>query len=105
VRRVRSGQDSADSRWIGFVDADIVVPENWIDRCLEELVSADGVSGIAQPDGDCAVLWRICEPALRDRPGSAEITGNNVIFSREPLLSFRFHPMRNLVRTFDSPSS
>jgi glycosyltransferase involved in cell wall biosynthesis len=96
----RTGQDSADSQWIGFVDADIVVPENWIDRCLQELADADGVSGIAQPDGDCAVLWRICEPALRDRPGSAEITGNNVIFSRSALAVVPFSPSAKLGEDF-----
>lgn len=95
-----SGQNASDTRWIGFVDADIVVPPHWLQRCLEELSSADGVSGIAQPDGDCAVIWRICQPTLRDRPGSAEITGNNVLFSREALTRVPFSPNAKLGEDF-----
>lgn len=96
----RSGQDAAESPRIGFVDADIVVPSNWLKRCLEELDKLDGVSGIAQPDGDCAVIWRICKPTLRDRPGSAEITGNNVLFSREALTLVPFSPNSKLGEDF-----
>jgi glycosyltransferase involved in cell wall biosynthesis len=96
----RSGQDATDAKWIGFVDSDIVVPSNWLQRCLEELAEVDGVSGIAQPDGDCAVIWRICQPSIRQRPGSAEITGNNVLFSRDALKSVPFSPQARLGEDF-----
>jgi cellulose synthase/poly-beta-1,6-N-acetylglucosamine synthase-like glycosyltransferase len=96
----RTGQDATDSPWIGFVDADIVVPPNWLNRCLEELSDVDGVSGIAQPDGDCAVIWRVCQPTIRQRPGSAEITGNNVLFSRDALKRVPFSPNAKLGEDF-----
>lgn len=96
----RTGQDATDSPWIGFVDADIVVPPNWLERCLQELSEVDGVSGIAQPDGDCAVIWRICKPSIRQRPGSAEITGNNVLFSRDVLKTVPFSPNAKLGEDF-----
>ena len=96
----RSGQDATESPWIGFVDADIVVPSNWLERCFEELSNADGVSGIAQPDGDCAVIWRICQPTIRHRRGSAEITGNNVLFSRDALKRVPFSPNAKLGEDF-----
>ncbi len=96
----RTGQDAASSSLVGFVDADIVVPPKWLSRCIDELSDADGVSGIAQPDGDCAVIWRICQPTLRDRPGSAEITGNNVIFSRDALTLVPFSPSAKLGEDF-----
>ena len=96
----RTGQDATGARWIGFVDADIVVPQNWMKRCLEELLEVDGVSGIAQPDGDCAVIWRVCQPTIRKRPGSAEITGNNVIFSRNALEVVPFSPSAKLGEDF-----
>jgi cellulose synthase/poly-beta-1,6-N-acetylglucosamine synthase-like glycosyltransferase len=85
---------------IGFVDADIVVPPDWLQRCSSELSNFDAVSGIALPDGDCAVIWRICEPTLRRRPGSAEITGNNVLFSREALSRVPFAPDSKLGEDF-----
>jgi glycosyltransferase involved in cell wall biosynthesis len=96
----RYGQDATDSPWVGFVDADIVVPSNWLDRCLMELAELDGVSGIAQPDGDCAVIWRLCKPSIRQRPGSAEITGNNVVFSRSALDRVAFSPHAKLGEDF-----
>jgi glycosyltransferase involved in cell wall biosynthesis len=85
-----TGQQSTQSPLIGFVDADIVVPSQWLERCSSELARCDAVSGIALPDGDCAVIWRICQPTLRRRPGTAEITGNNVLFTREALVRVPF---------------
>jgi cellulose synthase/poly-beta-1,6-N-acetylglucosamine synthase-like glycosyltransferase len=85
-----SGQQSTQSPLIGFVDADIVVPPQWLERCSKELARYDAVSGIALPDGDCAVIWRICQPTLRRRPGTAEITGNNVLFTRDALARVPF---------------
>ncbi len=96
----RTGQDATESPWIGFVDADILVPPTWLARCVEALTDADAVSGIAQPDGDCAVLWRICRATLRDRAGSAEITGNNVVFSRTTLAHVPFSPGARLGEDF-----
>ena len=96
----RTGQDASDSPWIAFVDADIVVPPNWLRRCMEELSSASGVSGIAQPDGDCAVIWRLCQATLRERPGSAEITGNNLLLSRDALNRVPFSPTARLGEDF-----
>jgi glycosyltransferase involved in cell wall biosynthesis len=85
-----TGQQSAHSPLVGFVDADIVVPPQWLARCSTELSRRDAVSGIALPDGDCAVIWRICQPTLRRRAGTAEITGNNVLFTREALARVPF---------------
>jgi hypothetical protein len=96
----RSGQEATQASRIGFVDADITVPPDWLERCLDALVTSDGVSGIAQPDGDCAVIWRMCRPALRRRRGSAEITGNNVLFTREALARVPFSPEAKLGEDF-----
>lgn len=95
-----SGQESTQSSLIGFVDADIVVPTDWLERCAAVLSTFDAVSGIALPDGDCAVLWRVCQPSLRRRPGSAEITGNNVLFSRHALARVTFSPDAQLGEDF-----
>ena len=96
----RTGQDASDSLWIAFVDADIVVPPNWLQRCMQEMSSASGVSGIAQPDGDCAVLWRLSQATLQERSGSAEITGNNLLLSRDVLNRFPFSPTARLGEDF-----
>lgn len=96
----RTGQESTRSSLIGFVDADIVVPPDWLQRCTSALSNYDAVSGIALPDGDCAVIWRICEPTLRLRPGSAEITGNNVLFAPGALSRVPFAPDSQLGEDF-----
>jgi glycosyltransferase involved in cell wall biosynthesis len=96
----RLGHEATQAPLIGFVDADIVVPDDWLERCAQELSRSDAASGIALPDGDCAVIWRICEPTLRRRPGSAEITGNNVLFRREALALVPFAPDSRLGEDF-----
>jgi glycosyltransferase involved in cell wall biosynthesis len=83
----RTGQDASDTPWIAFVDADIVVPPDWLQRCMEEISIASGVSGIAQA-------------TLRERTGSAEITGNNLLLSRDVLNRFPFSPRARLGEDF-----
>jgi hypothetical protein len=81
----RTGQDATGASLVGFVDADIEVPDNWIEECADALHTADAVSGIAVPDGDCAVIWRIFQAPIRERHGPAAITGNNVMYRSEAL--------------------
>lgn len=76
----RTGQDASLAHHIAFVDADIIVPRNWLQRCSEALNEYSAVSAVALPDGDAAVIWRIFGAAIRFRVGFTGITGNNVIF-------------------------
>jgi glycosyltransferase involved in cell wall biosynthesis len=81
----RTGQDSTTAARIAFVDADIIVPRNWLQRCTEALSEHSAVSAVALPDGDAAVIWRIFGAAIRFRVGFTGITGNNVIFDADVL--------------------
>ena len=76
----RTGQDASQAPRIAFVDADIIVPRDWLQRCSEALSDCSAVSAVALPDGDAAVIWRIFGAAIRFRVGFSGITGNNVIF-------------------------
>jgi glycosyltransferase involved in cell wall biosynthesis len=76
----RTGQDASLAPRIAFVDADIVVPSDWLQRCSEALNEHSAVSAVPLPDGDTAVVWRIFGAAIRFRVGFSGITGNNVIF-------------------------
>jgi glycosyltransferase involved in cell wall biosynthesis len=96
----RTGQDSSNSPYIGFVDADIEVGADWLDSLLAALRDCDAVSGVASPDGDCAVLWRIFSAELKFQPGSAEFTGNNVIFRADVLREIPFDPNARLGEDF-----
>lgn len=81
----RTGQDACTAETIGFVDSDITLPSDWLTRVTAALSDADAVSGVAVPDGDFAVIWRIFHPKSRALPGDWAITGNNVIFRRSAL--------------------
>ena len=81
----RTGQDAAVARHIGFVDADIIVSPDWLQRCSDALNDFSAVSAVPMPDGDSAVVWRIFGATVRPRVGFSGITGNNVIFDAEVL--------------------
>jgi GT2 family glycosyltransferase len=51
---------------------------------------ADAVSGIAIPDGDCVVVARISGLTPRNRPGSAKLTGNNLLIKKPALEAIPF---------------
>ena len=78
----RLGTELAGGELVGFVDADIEVPSNWLATLRMALETVDGASGVAVPDGDCAVVARVTGATVRPRPGTAEITGNNVLLRR-----------------------
>jgi len=81
----RTGQDASRAGVVGFVDSDIRLPADWLSRTSEALMDADVVSGVAVPDGDVAVIWRIFRPTPRGMAGYWSLTGNNVLFRREAL--------------------
>lgn len=75
---------------IAFVDADIVIPSDWLKICVRELESADGAGGIAVPDGDVAVISRMSGALPRAVSGSRILTGNNFVIRRQVLEDFPF---------------
>jgi glycosyltransferase involved in cell wall biosynthesis len=81
----RTGQDAVLARHIAFVDADIIIPPDWLQRCSDALQDFSAVSAVPIPDGDSAVVWRIFGATVRPRVGFSGITGNNVIFDAEVL--------------------
>lgn len=81
----RTGQDACRGSMIAFIDADIRVPGNWLTKVVAGLDHADAISGVAVPDGDCAVIWRMFGPRPRGMLSYWDITGNNVIFKRAAL--------------------
>jgi glycosyltransferase involved in cell wall biosynthesis len=70
-----AGVEAAGGRAIGFVDADITLPPDWLARCLAELPGHAAVGGIAVPDGDTTVLARFSGATPREVAGSMPITG------------------------------
>lgn len=95
-----TGLEAATGSLIGFVDADIVLSPDWLDTLILALHGRSAVSGVAVPDGDCAVIWRIFRPVARVTPGSEEITGNNVLFQGDIIREIGFDPKSRLGEDF-----
>jgi len=74
---------SRESKFIGFVDSDIVLGEDWVSRCLNALLEVPtlhGVGGIAIPDGDIEWISRKYSLALKITNHTDVITGSNSLF-------------------------
>jgi glycosyltransferase involved in cell wall biosynthesis len=95
-----AGVHAARGRAIGFVDADITLPPDWLQRCLTELPGNAAVGGIAVPDGDTTVLARVSGALPRAVAGSMPITGNNVLFDAAVLAQTGFDPRDRLGEDF-----
>ena len=91
-----AGVEAAAGTAIGFVDADITLPPDWLARCLAELPGHAAVSGIAVPDGDATVLARVSGATPRVVAGSGQITGNNVLFDADVFAKMGFDPRDRL---------
>jgi glycosyltransferase involved in cell wall biosynthesis len=87
-----TGVEAATGQVIGFVDADITLPPDWLARCLAELPGHAAVSGIAVPDGHTAVLGRLTGAEPREVGGSLPISGSNVLFDAEVFARMGFDP-------------
>ena len=84
-----AGVANARGQSIGFVDADISLPADWLAHCVAALPGHAAVGGIAVPDGDVAVVVRLTGVSARPQRGSRVVTGNNVLFAGEVLRSTR----------------
>jgi GT2 family glycosyltransferase len=88
------GIAAARGEAIATVDADIVLPDDWLARCLAELdsASASAVCGTAVPDGDVAFLYSTFRLRPRVVPHAARITGNNALYRSEIFQHATFDP-------------
>jgi glycosyltransferase involved in cell wall biosynthesis len=86
------GVREARGLYIATVDGDIVLPADWLSRCLTAIDQADAVGGIAVPDGDVAYLYSKfgLEPRVVDQ--SVLLTGNNALYRREVFERVSFDP-------------
>jgi glycosyltransferase involved in cell wall biosynthesis len=95
------GSSTAAGEILAFIDSDVELPANWLNQTLAAINNgADAVSGIAVPDGDCVVVGRISKLEPRNRPGSAKLTGNNLLIRRKVLdaVPFRKIPYGDDIR-------
>lgn len=86
------GIAAARGALIAMVDADIVLPSDWLVRTLAALTDHDAVGGIAVPDGDVAYIYRRFGLLPRVVPGTTNVTGNNGLYRREVFDIASFDP-------------
>jgi hypothetical protein len=77
------GIAAARGTLIAMVDADIILPSNWLTRARAALEGHDAVGGIAVPDGDVAYVCRRFRLVPRIVQGTTAVTGNNGLYRRE----------------------
>lgn len=89
-----AGVAAATGDHIAFVDADIVLPADWLSRCMEYLPEYDAVGGIAVPDGDATFVYRVCNLEPKVAAQTTAITGNNGLFKRSVFDKVSYNPTK-----------
>lgn len=76
------GVKEAKGDYIVFVDADIILPTNWLTTCMSNMDRYDAVGGIAIPDGDSTYICQKFSLEPKPLPHTSGITGSNSIYKR-----------------------
>lgn len=87
------GSDAAGGDYVAYVDADIMLPCDWLERCLSAIADCDVVGGVAVPDGDLAYIYRRCGLEPRAVSATTTITGNNGLYRRSIFERVTFDPL------------
>lgn len=87
-----TGIQAARGELIAMVDADIVLPANWLIRTRQALLHHHAAGGIAIPDGDVAYLFNRFGLMPRIVRPTTTVTGNNGLYRREVFDVANFDP-------------
>jgi glycosyltransferase involved in cell wall biosynthesis len=87
-----TGIADARSDLIATVDADIILPRDWMVRTRSALHGHDAVGGTAVPDGDVAYLYRRFALTPRVRAHTMTVAGGNGLYRSEVFTPVRFDP-------------
>jgi glycosyltransferase involved in cell wall biosynthesis len=77
---------------IAMVDADIILPTDWLVRTRAAVNDHDAVGGIAVPDGDVAYICKRFRLVPRIVRATTTITGNNGLYRRRIFDIVNFDP-------------
>ena len=86
------GIAAARGQLIATVDADIILPADWLVRARAALSRHDAVGGTAVPDGDSAYLHRRFRLTPRFVGHAATVTGSNALYRRQVFNIVGFDP-------------
>ncbi len=81
-----TGLRNARFELVAMVDADVLLPRNWLTVCNQHISEAiPVVGGVAIPEGDSTWVFNRFHLEPRERPLALTITGNNLLAKRETL--------------------
>lgn len=78
-----TGIAAAQGDLIANVDADIILPADWLVRAEAALAGHDAVGGTAVPDGDVQYVYKAAQLAPRVVTATTSVTGNNGLYRRQ----------------------
>jgi hypothetical protein len=78
-----AGITAARGDLIANVDADIVLPADWLARAEAALADHDAVGGTAVPDGDVQYVYKASRLTPRVVSATTSVTGNNGLYRRQ----------------------
>jgi GT2 family glycosyltransferase len=87
-----TGIAQARGEYIAAVDADIILPADWLIRARSAIADHDAVGGTAVPDGDAAYLCRKFGLAPRVVGSTTTVTGNNGLYRHRVFELVGFDP-------------
>jgi GT2 family glycosyltransferase len=77
------GISEAHGEFIATVDADIILPPDWLVRARSAIKDCDAVGGTPVPDGDVAYLYRKFRLTPRFVDSTTTVTGNNGLYRHD----------------------
>jgi hypothetical protein len=87
-----TGIAAAAGDLVAMVDADIILPSDWLVRAEAELSGHDAVGGTAVPDGDVAFVFRATGLVPRVVGHTTAVTGSNALYHRQVFDRVNFDP-------------
>jgi GT2 family glycosyltransferase len=86
------GIAEANGEFIATVDADIILPPDWLLRARAALDGHDAVGGTAIPDGDVAYIHKRFRLVPRFVGHTTSVTGSNALYRRRVFDIAKFDP-------------
>ena len=86
------GIAEANGKFIATIDADIILPPDWLLRARTALQDHDAVGGTAVPDGDVAYIYKRFRLVPRFVGHTTSVTGSNALYRREVFDIAKFDP-------------
>lgn len=87
-----AGIQAASGKYYALIDADIILPQDWLARCVALLDEYEACGGVAVPDGDVSYVHRICGLSPKTAPHTTTVTGSNGLFRASVFNKIAFNP-------------